>query len=79
MKSLKVISLLFVFFVFFPCEKLVNAGNENSENYKVLTNNNKNLSISNVQYYLNEGDEFIKNGDFDKAKVFYLDARKLAK
>ena len=28
---------------------------------------------------LKKGDEFIKNGDFDKAKDSYLDARKLAK
>ena len=79
MKSFKVVSLLFVFFVVFPCENLVYAGTENTKNYKVLTNNYKNLSISNVEYYLKEGDEFIKNGDFDKAKNYYLDARKLAK
>ena len=79
MKSLKVIPILFVFFVFFSCENLVNAGTENPKNYKVLSDNNKNLSIANVQYYLKEGDEFIKNGDFDKAKDSYLNARKLAK
>ena len=79
MKSLKVIPILFVFFVFFSCENLVNAGTENPKNYKVLSDNNKNLSIANVQYYLKEGDEFIKNGDFDKAKYSYLNARKLAK
>ena len=44
----------------------------------MLSTNNKKLSISNVEYYLKQGDEFIKEGDFDKAKVFYLDARKLA-
>ena len=79
MKSLKVIPLLFVFFVFFSCENFVNAGTENQKNYKVLSKDNKNLSIANVQYYLKEGDEFIKNGDFDKAKDSYLNARKLAK
>ena len=79
MKSLKVIPILFVFFVFFSCENLVNAGTENPKNYKVLSDNNKKLSIANVQYYLKEGDEFIKNGDFDKAKDSYLNARKLAK
>ena len=31
-----------------------------------------------MDYYLKEGDNFIKNGDFDKAKDSYLDARKLA-
>ncbi len=28
---------------------------------------------------LKQGDKFVKNGDFDKAKESYLDARKLAK
>ena len=40
---------------------------------------NKKLSISNVEYYIEEGDKFVKKGDFDKAKDSYLDARKLAK
>ncbi len=60
-------------------ENLVQAGNVNPKSYKVLSTNNKNLSIANVDYYLREGDEFIKNGDFDEAKDSYLDARKLAK
>ena len=46
---------------------------------QVLSNDNKKLSISNVEYYLTQGDKFIKNGDFDKAKDSYLNARKLAK
>jgi len=50
-----------------------------SQNFKVLSINNQNLSIASVKYYLKEGDKFIKNGDFDKAKDLYLDARKLAK
>ena len=45
----------------------------------MFSNDSKKLSISNVEYYLNQGDKFIKNGDFDKAKDSYLDARKLAK
>ena len=45
----------------------------------MLSNDSKKLSISNVEYYLKQGDKFIKNGDFDKAKDSYLDARKLAK
>jgi len=48
-------------------------------NKKWNKDNNKNLSIANVEYYLKKGDEFIKNGDFDEAKDSYLDARKLAK
>jgi len=79
MKSLKIISLLFLILGFCPNENLVKAGTSNPKSYKVLSTNNKNLSIANVEYYLKEGDEFIKNGDFDKAKDSYLDARKLAK
>jgi len=79
MKSLKIIPFLFVFFAFPLNEFLVQAGNVDTQNYKVLSDNNKNLSIANVEYYLKEGDKFIKNGDFDEAKNSYLDARKLAK
>ena len=78
MKSLKIILLLVVFYVF-PNENLVYAGTENPESYKVLSTNKKNLSIVNVEFYLKEGDEFINNGDFDEAKDSYLNARKLAK
>jgi len=79
MKSLKIIPILFLFFGTFPNENFIYAGTENPKSYKVLATNNKNLSIANVKYYLKEGDEFIKNGDFDEAKDSYLDARKLAK
>ena len=79
MKLLKIISLLLIFFGLFPNKNLVQASNEDSKEYKVLSINNQNLSIANVKYYLKEGDSYIKNGDFDKAKDLYLDARKLAK
>ena len=79
MKLLKIITLIFVFFGVFANKNLVNASAENPKDYKVLSINNKKLSIANVEYYLKEGDDFIKNGDFDKAKESYLDARKLAK
>tara|TARA_A100001388_G_scaffold242145_1_gene198787 strand:- start:215 stop:730 length:516 start_codon:yes stop_codon:yes gene_type:complete len=79
MKTLKIITLLFVFFGFLPNKNLVHANIDNPKDYKVLSINNKKLSIANVKYYLIEGDKFIKNGDFDKAKDSYLDARKLAK
>ena len=78
MKFLKLIPILFIFFGVFPYKNLVNASPENPENYKVLSNSNNKLSISNVEYYIKQGDNFIKNGDFDKAKDSYLDARKLA-
>ena len=79
MKSLKIISLLFVIFGFYTTENSLQASTANPKSYKVLSTNNKNLSIANVEYYLKEGDKFIKNGDFDEAKDSYLDARKLAK
>ena len=82
MKFLKIISLLFVIFGFCPNENLVRAAGTDAANpksYKVLSTNNKNLSVASVEYYLKEGDKFIKNGDFDEAKDSYLDARKLAK
>ena len=79
MKFLKIFPFLFVLFAFSLNKNCVQADNINPQGYKVLSTNNKNLSIANVEYYLKEGDEFIKNGDFDEAKNSYLDARKLAK
>ena len=78
MKFLKLIPILIIFFGVFPRKNLLHAGPENPRDYKVLSTNNEKLSIDNVDYYLKQGDEFIKNNDFDKAKIFYLDARKLA-
>ena len=79
MKFLKLIPILFIFFGNFPYKNLVHAEVKNPKDYKVLSNDNKKLSISNVEYYLTQGDKFIKNGDFDNAKDSYLNARKLAK
>jgi len=79
MKFLKLIPILFILFGNFPYKNIANAETKNPENYKVLSNNNKKLSISNVEYFIKEGDKYIKNGDFDKAKDYYLDARNLAK
>ena len=79
MKFLKLITVIFIFFGNFPHKNLVNAEVINPENYKVLSRNNKKLSIQNVKYYLKIGDEFIKNGEPYKAKDSYLDARSLAK
>ena len=79
MKLLKIITIFFVFFGVFTNKNIVHASTENPKDYKILSFNNKKLSIANVEYYLKKGDEFIKNGDFDKAKNSYLDARKLAK
>ena len=79
MKLLKLIPILFIFFGNFSYKNLVNAEVKYPKDYKVLSNENKKLSISNVKYYIKQGDGFIINGDYDKAKNSYLDARKLAK
>ena len=79
MKILKLFPILLIFCGNFPNKNFVYAEVQNTNDYKVLSNNFKKISISNVEYYIKEGDKYIKNGDFDKAKDYYLDARKLAK
>ena len=78
MKFLKLIPILFVFTGLFSSENLVRAEVKNPNDYKVLSTANKTLSISNVKDFLKQGDNLIKNGDFEKAKGAYLDARELA-
>ncbi len=79
MKFLKLISIFLIFIGNFSYKNLVYAEIKNPKDYKVLSKLSNKLSISNVDYYIKQGDKSIKNGDFDKAKDFYLDARKLAK
>ena len=79
MKFLNLIPILFIFFGNFSYKNLVYAEVRNPKDYKVLSKDSKSLSISNVEYYIKRGDEFINGGDFDKAKDSYIDARKLAK
>ena len=79
MKYLRLIPIIFIFFGNFTYKNLAYADDNNPNAYKVLSNNSGTLSISNVEYYINEGDEFIKSADYDRAKDSYLDARKLAK
>ena len=79
MKFLKLIPILFIFFGNVPYKPEVHAEIKNPEDFRVLSNESKKLSISNVEYFIKEGDKYIENGDFEKAKDFYLDARKLAK
>ena len=69
MKFLKLIPILFIFFGNFPYKNLVHAEINNPQDYKVLSNDNKKLSISNVKYLIEEGDAYIKNGEFDKADL----------
>ena len=79
MKFLKLIPILFIFFGIVPYKNEVHAEIKNPNDFRVLSSESKKLSISNVEYFIKEGDKYIKNGDFEKAKDFYLDARKLAK
>ena len=79
MKFLRLIPILFIFFGNFPYKNFVHAEVKQPEDYKVLSNESKKLSILNVEYYINQGDKLINDGDLDKAKDSYLDARKLAK
>ena len=79
MKFLKLIPILFIFYGNFPLKNLVHAEVKNPNDYRVLPNGSKKLSISNVEYYIKQGDKSIKNGDFEKAKDAFLNARKLAK
>ena len=79
MKLLKIIPILLIFFGNIPNKNQVRAEIKNPEDYKLLSYESKKLSISNVEYYIKQGDKFIQNGDFEKAKESYLDARKLAK
>ena len=79
MKYLKFLAVLIIPLGILPNENLVYGEVKDQNEYKIFSNTNKRLSISNVEYYLKQGDDFIKNGDFDKAKESYIDARKLAK
>ena len=79
MKFLKMIP---IFFVFVGIPFYMNpsyAESKNPNEYKVLSSKNKKLSISNVQDYLTEGDQLVKNGDFEKAKENYDKARNLSR
>ena len=79
MKFLKLIPIMLIFFGIFPHKNLAYAEVNNPNDFKVLSGKSKKLSISNVEFFIKEGDTFIKNADFDNAKDSFLDARKLAK
>jgi len=79
MKFLRLIPILFIFFGNIPYKNEVHAEINSPKKYRVLSNESKKLSISNVEYFMKQGDRYIENGDFEKAKDSYLDARKLAK
>ena len=79
MKFLKSIPILFIFLLMSPISDLVYASDKNPNTFKVLASSNKKLSNSNVLNFLEEGDIFVKNGEFDKAKESFDKARNLAK
>ena len=79
MKFLKMIPLIFIFLGIPPFMNSSYAESKNPNEYKVLSSENEKLSISDVKDYLNEGDNLVENGDFEKAKKAYDKARNLAK
>ena len=79
MKFLKLIPVIFIFLGVLPSSNFIYAKGKDANSYKILSSDNKKLSIPNVQAYITEGDSYIKNGDFEKAKSAYDDARNLAK
>ena len=79
MKFLKLIPIVFVFLGLIPSSNYIYAEAQDPNSFKVLSKNNKKLSIRNVQAYIKEGDDFIKEGKFEEAKGSYDNARNLAK
>ena len=79
MKFLKLIPIIFIFLEIFPSSNFIYAEGKDPNSYKVLSSNNKKLSITNVQTFINAGDAFIENGNFEDAKSAYDNARDLAK
>ena len=66
MKFLKLVPILFILIGNFPNRNLVHAEIKNPEDFRVLSDDSKKLSISNVEYFIKEGDKHIKKGDFEK-------------
>ena len=79
MKFLKIFPIFFIFLGISPYMSLSYAESKNPNEYKVLSSTNKKLSISDVKDYLAEGDNLVKNGDFEKAKQSYDKARNLSR
>tara|TARA_B100000401_G_C52564404_1_gene604901 strand:+ start:147 stop:710 length:564 start_codon:yes stop_codon:yes gene_type:complete len=79
MKFLKLIPFFLVLLGIFPFAKPSISEIKDTKNYKVLSSENKKLSIKNVKAFLNDGDNLIQSGNFDQAKEKYDLARNLAK
>ena len=67
MKFLKIIPIIVFFLGISPFIDSSYAESKNPDEYRVLSNTNKKLSISDVEDFLNEG-MLAKNGDFEKAR-----------
>ena len=57
MKFLKLIPILFILFGNIHYKNEVHAEIKNPEDFRVLSNESKKLSISNVEYFIKEGDK----------------------
>jgi len=79
MKFLKIIPIIFVFLGMPTHMNLAYGESKNPNDFKVLSETNKKLSISDVQDYLTKGDNLVEDGDFEKAKQNYDKARDLAR
>ena len=79
MKFLKLIPIFLIVFGIFPITNSAYSESEDPKDYKVLSSSNKKLSIANVKAFMGEGDNLIKNDDFEQAKEMYDNARNLAK
>ena len=79
MKFLKLIPILLIFLGTIPNSNIVYAEDKDPSKYKVLSGDNKRLSINKVKNFLEEGDAFVKDGDFEKAKESFDKARTLSK
>jgi len=79
MKFFKFITLVLISFGSFSTIDNLWAESKNPDDYKILSSKNDKFSIVNVQNFLDSGDEFVKAGNFDKAKDSYDKARNLAR
>ena len=79
MKFLRTIPIVFILLGIQSHMNLSFAQSKNTNEYKVLSDRNKKLSISDVQDFLTKGDKLVKNGDFETAKQTYDKARNLAR
>lgn len=79
MKFFKLIPLCLMFFSAFSIGDFILAGTEDPKDYKVLSNKEDVLSVNLIKRLLEEGDEFVNDGNLDKAKERYDEARNFSK